>query len=298
MLLPLREGLLWLGLAHQHLRLHVLRRGQHRPRRVPLQGQRLHRLLRECVVGVPWRLQRSNSTFDDLPDTAVGVLGLGEKACNPTCIDPIYSSLHSEVTWADNLFTLCFGRTEGILTIGTYDRRFQNGTLFWTRQRPNELGYTYDVQDMRIGNRTFLDLHVALILPSPAETPRSRGDQDERPFHPSSADDVAGVRGDAVTGLFGPSRRRQRNRLRGRFGDADRAFPALLGAVIGGIIAYPSAGVFPADGGQRGGVSAGDPRVGGGDGGAGTRLLAGIAGCVQAGDDRLRARQQESLSRR
>lgn len=93
-------------------------------------------LLRECVVGVPWRLQRSNSTFDDLPDTAVGVLGLGEKACNPTCIDPIYSSLHSEVTWADNLFTLCFGRTEGILTIGTYDRRFQNGTLFWTRQRP------------------------------------------------------------------------------------------------------------------------------------------------------------------
>ena len=86
---------------------------------------------------MPWRLQRSNSTFDDLPDTAVGVLGLGEKACNPTCIDPIYSSLHSEVTWADNLFTLCFGRTEGILTIGTYDRRFQNGTLFWTRQRPN-----------------------------------------------------------------------------------------------------------------------------------------------------------------
>ena len=90
----------------------------------------------------------------------MGVLGLGEKACNPTCIDPIYSSIHAEVTWAEDLFTMCFGRSEGILTIGTYDRRFQNGTLFWTRQRANELGYTYDVQDMRIANRTFLDLHV------------------------------------------------------------------------------------------------------------------------------------------
>ena len=94
-------------------------------------------------------LTKSNSTFEDLPDPALGVLGLGEKACNPTCIDPIYNSIHDSITWADNLFTMCFGLSTGILAIGTYDRRFQQGEMLWTVQRENELGYTYDVYDMR-----------------------------------------------------------------------------------------------------------------------------------------------------
>ena len=117
----------------------------------------------------------SNSTFEDLPDPALGVLGLGEKACNPTCIDPIYNSIHDSLTWADNLFTMCFGLSTGILAIGTYDRRFQQGEMLWTVQRENELGYTYDVYDMRIQNMTFVDWQVKTKIyldsqkPIPAE---------------------------------------------------------------------------------------------------------------------------------
>lgn len=105
-------------------------------------------------------LIRSNSTFEDLPDPATGVLGLGEKACNPTCIDPIYNSIHESITWADDLFTMCFGIKYGVLAIGSYDRRFQQGEMLWTVQRENELGYTYDVYDMRLKNETFADWKV------------------------------------------------------------------------------------------------------------------------------------------
>ena len=105
-------------------------------------------------------LIRSNSTFEDLPDPATGVLGLGEKACNPTCIDPIYNSIHESITWADDLFTMCFGIKYGVLAIGSYDRRFQQGEMLWTVQRENELGYTYDVYDTRLKNETFADWKV------------------------------------------------------------------------------------------------------------------------------------------
>ena len=98
----------------------------------------------------------SNSTFEDaLPDKAVGVLGLGEKSCNPTCIDPIYTSIHKGISWADNVFTMCFGQRDGYLVIGTVDRRFQTGETVWAYQRQNELGYTYDVMDVRVNNETF-----------------------------------------------------------------------------------------------------------------------------------------------
>ena len=100
----------------------------------------------------------SNSTFeDDLPDRAVGVLGLGERACNPTCMDPLYTSIHKGISWADNVFSMCFGRKEGYLVIGTLDRRFQQGEMVWAYQRPNELGYTYDVMDLRVDNVTFVE---------------------------------------------------------------------------------------------------------------------------------------------
>lgn len=92
---------------------------------------------------------------------------MGEKACNPTCIDPIYNSIHESITWASDLFTLCFGYTTGILAIGSNDRRFQvfqksgvffiqNGEILYTTQRPNELGYTYDILDVRLNNHTIL----------------------------------------------------------------------------------------------------------------------------------------------
>ena len=104
----------------------------------------------------------SNSTFeDDLPDVAVGVLGLGEKSCNPTCVDPIYTSIHKGISWADNVFTMCFGRNSGYLVIGTVDRRFQSGETVWAYQRVNELGYTYDVMDMRVNNETFYEREVS-----------------------------------------------------------------------------------------------------------------------------------------
>lgn len=50
---------------------------------------------------------------------------------------------------------MCFGLSTGILAIGTYDRRFQQGEMLWTVQRENELGYTYDVYDMRIQKYDF-----------------------------------------------------------------------------------------------------------------------------------------------
>ena len=83
-----------------------------------------------------------NSTFDQIPGTAVGILGMGEKACNPTCIDPIYTSIHESITWASDL-----PKIGGI---------FQNGEMLYTTQRPNELGYTYDILDVRLNNQTFL----------------------------------------------------------------------------------------------------------------------------------------------
>lgn len=108
----------------------------------------------------------SNSTFADLPDNAVGVLGLGEKSCNPTCIDPIYNSIRDSITWATDVFSICFGQKEGVLSFGIVDRKFQvflsfwneaqNGSLFYTTQIPNELGYTYDVVDLRTNNQSFV----------------------------------------------------------------------------------------------------------------------------------------------
>lgn len=70
---------------------------------------------------------------------------------------------------------MCFGLSTGILAIGTYDRRFQQGEMLWTVQRENELGYTYDVYDMRIQNMTFVDWQVKTKIyldsqkPIPAE---------------------------------------------------------------------------------------------------------------------------------
>lgn len=79
-----------------------------------------------------------NSTFESIPGTAVGILGMGEKACNPTCIDPIYNSIHESITWASDVFTLCFGYTTGVLAIGSNDRRFQvfqKTAVFCSEQR-------------------------------------------------------------------------------------------------------------------------------------------------------------------
>ena len=66
----------------------------------------------------------SNSTFDQLPGSAVGILGLGEKSCNPTCIDPVYNSVRDSISYASNVFTICFGHKDGILAIGKNDRKF------------------------------------------------------------------------------------------------------------------------------------------------------------------------------
>ena len=55
---------------------------------------------------------------------------------------------------------MCFGIKYGVLAIGSYDRRFQQGEMLWTVQRENELGYTYDVYDMRLKNETFADWKV------------------------------------------------------------------------------------------------------------------------------------------
>lgn len=73
---------------------------------------------------------------------------------------------------------MCFGLSTGILAIGTYDRRFQQGEMLWTVQRENELGYTYDVYDMRIQNMTFVDWQVKTKIylvrekPIPAGNPK------------------------------------------------------------------------------------------------------------------------------
>ena len=109
------------------------------------------------------KLTVRNSTFaEDLPENAVGVLGLGEKSCNPTCVDPLYTSIHKGISWADNVFTMCFGRKDGYLVIGTVDRRFQTGDTVWAYQRVNEVGYTYDVMDVRVNNETFYDGEVGM----------------------------------------------------------------------------------------------------------------------------------------
>lgn len=69
-------------------------------------------------------LDNSNSTFDDLPGTSLGVLGLGEKACNPTCIDPIYNTVRDSIPHASNVFTMCFGHKNGILAMGKNDHKY------------------------------------------------------------------------------------------------------------------------------------------------------------------------------
>lgn len=38
-------------------------------------------------------LDYSNSTFSSLPSNIVGILGLSEESCNPTCVPPIYHSI-------------------------------------------------------------------------------------------------------------------------------------------------------------------------------------------------------------
>lgn len=73
---------------------------------------------------IGYSLENSNSTFDDLPGTAVGILGLGEKACNPTCIDPIYNTVRDSVSYASNVFTMCFGHRGGILAMGKNDHKY------------------------------------------------------------------------------------------------------------------------------------------------------------------------------
>ena len=57
---------------------------------------------------------------------------------------------------------MCFGRSDGYLVIGTVDRRFQSGETVWAYQRVNELGYTYDVLDVRVNNETFYEREVGV----------------------------------------------------------------------------------------------------------------------------------------
>ena len=96
----------------------------------------------------------------------MGVLGLGEKSCNPTCIDPIYNSIRDSLPWATDVFTMCFGLKEGVLSFGMVNPKFQvishvqnekqKGRAFYTTQIPNELGYTYSVVNLKVNNETFL----------------------------------------------------------------------------------------------------------------------------------------------
>lgn len=51
--------------------------------------------------------------------------------------------------------SLCFGRHEGLLTFGNYDPSLRSSSPIQSTQRPNEIGYTFDLQDMRLNNDSY-----------------------------------------------------------------------------------------------------------------------------------------------
>ena len=97
----------------------------------------------------------------------MGILGIGEMSCNPTCVPPIYhdvmKSLHPDCfsprflsrRYGDMKVSLCFGRHEGLLTFGNYDPSLRSSSPIQSTQRPNEIGYTFDLQDMRLNNDSY-----------------------------------------------------------------------------------------------------------------------------------------------
>ncbi|KAK8828253.1 hypothetical protein WA538_002765 [Blastocystis sp. DL] len=100
-----------------------------------------------------------DSKWTSLPGANVGILGIGEMSCNPTCVPPIYhdvmKSLHPDYTEKDMKVSLCFGRHEGLLTFGNYDPSLRSSSPIQSTQRPNEIGYTFDLQDMRLNNDSY-----------------------------------------------------------------------------------------------------------------------------------------------
>ena len=96
----------------------------------------------------------------------MGVLGLGEKSCNPTCIDPIYNSIRDSLPWATDVFTMCFGLKEGVLSFGMVNPKFQvishvqnekqKGRAFYTTQIPVSLWFLAKNKKQK-GKTLFID---------------------------------------------------------------------------------------------------------------------------------------------
>ena len=75
----------------------------------------------------------SETSFSSLPGQTVGILGLSEESCNPTCVPPVYHSILQSVNPSctfleihflkldkkeDMKVSLCFGKTVGKLGFG------------------------------------------------------------------------------------------------------------------------------------------------------------------------------------
>ncbi|KAK8815002.1 hypothetical protein WA556_007039 [Blastocystis sp. ATCC 50177/Nand II] len=97
-----------------------------------------------------------------LPGQLEGILGLGEASCNPTCMPPIYQSIlaaeHGSYKKEDMRFSVCFGRTAGKLYFDAYDPHVASSPAVVSYQRKDEIGYTFDLLDLRLNNQSFTGL--------------------------------------------------------------------------------------------------------------------------------------------
>ncbi|KAK8792773.1 hypothetical protein WA158_004937 [Blastocystis sp. Blastoise] len=82
-----------------------------------------------------------------------GLLGLAykSKGCDPSCFNTYFDDMVDTISGMNNIFTMCFGNNDGILTYGGIDKDLYYGNITWI----NLIGdgfYSVEFNDIRVNN--------------------------------------------------------------------------------------------------------------------------------------------------
>ncbi|KAK8792900.1 hypothetical protein WA158_005064 [Blastocystis sp. Blastoise] len=96
---------------------------------------------------------------------ADGILGLGYRTtgCDPSCINTYLDDMVENINGVRDMFTICFGNTQGVLTYGGIDEDLYSGNITWVDFIATGF-YTVELNDFRVNENHFFNSTETMLI--------------------------------------------------------------------------------------------------------------------------------------